>query len=307
MNTTSTPGPARIRACISRSTPSITLLVGILIIGALSACGDNGDTPTATTESITSSAPATSSAPTPTSQTPTLRPDGIGSVDFGTPAREGVAVLSGLLGPPDRVTNIDPDRDCVEGAPWKDCLGVVNRGRIVGWTTFGLEVALTDSFVSNGASETKIPPQVTAWRAVAPSSGHTLATATGLAPGATVADLEELHPEAEFAFNEGMYDTFYLGRLERQNRDPGIWGRLAFHGYDDYVRAIQRALNRQGATLEVDGVVGPATRTAWSLFCQAHALDCGSAASFIGPQSEEERAALEFPPPTVRIRDLHAG
>ena len=307
MTAPQTPGPLRVRAGASRPTPSIKFLVAIIMIGALSACGDNGDTPTATTEPITSSAPSASPVPTPTSQTPTLRPDAIGTVDFGTPAREGVEVLAGLLGPPDRVTNIDPDRECVEGAPWKDCLSVVDKGRIVRWTTFGLEVALTDSFVSNGASETKIPLQVTAWRAVAPPSGHTLATASGLEPGATVADLEELHPEAEFAFNEGMYDTFYLGRLERQNRDPGIWGRLAFHGYDDYVRAIQRALNRQGATLEVDGVVGLATRTAWSVFCQAHALDCGSAAGFIGPQSEEERASLEFPPPTVQIRDLHAG
>ena len=285
-----------------------------LSAAVLVGCGSSDAPASSPTPSITASPtpspstspPTTTSAPTATDQIPTLRPDGIGPVDFGTPAHEGVAVLSGLLGPPDRATGIDPDRECVEGAPWKDCLSVVDKGRIVGWTTFGLEVAVTDLVVSNGASEADVPLRVSAWRAVAPSSGQTLATATGLEPGATVADLRELHPGAEFAFNEGLYDAFYLGRLERQGRDHRIWGRLAFSDYGDYVKALQQALNRQGATLEVDGVVGPATRKAWSVFCQAHSLDCGAATGFLGPVSEEERVSLDFPPPTVRILALHA-
>jgi hypothetical protein len=285
----------------SRWTARIVLLAGVLMIGGIAACGDDDEASTTTTEpstTTTTTEATTTTAPTKTGQTPTLRPDGIGPVDFGTPADEGIAVLSGVLGPPDRETDIDPNRECLEGAAWEDCLSVVDTGRIVGWTAFGLEVAVTDSVVSNGTTETQVPLQVSAWRAVAPTQGQALVTAAGLEPGATVDALLDLHPEAEFAFNEGLYDSFYL---------DGIGGHLAWPSYGEYVKAIQQALNSQGAAIEVDGVIGPTTRTAWSEFCQAHSLGCGAADGWVGPVSEEERAALDFPPPTIRILDLHAG
>ena len=287
------------RAC--RSAWLGMLLAGVLVVGGLAACGDDDDTSTTVTEAPTTTATigaTTTTAPTTTGLTPTLRPDGIGPVDFGTPADEGIAVLTDLLGPPDRETDIDPTRECLEGAGWEDCLSVVDTGRIVGWTAFGLEVAVTDSVVSNGTTETQVPLQVSAWRAVAPPQEQALATAAGLEPGVTVNALRDLHPEVEFAFNEGLYDSFYL---------DGIGGHLAWASYAEYVRALQQTLNRQGAAIEVDGVVGPGTQTAWSEFCQAHSLDCGAASGWVGPVSEAERAALDFPPSTIRILDLHAG
>ena len=123
------------------SVPSTTAAVGVTTTES---------TVPASTEPAPTSTPTTNPvALQPVAELPVLRPDGLSSVDFGTPADEAVERLSALLGPPDLVEGIAPiGEGCVEGAGWLDCLRdlrVVDEGRLAVWATYGLEVAMVDT------------------------------------------------------------------------------------------------------------------------------------------------------------------
>jgi peptidoglycan hydrolase-like protein with peptidoglycan-binding domain len=249
-----------------------------------------------------------------------LRPGGVGPVDFGSPASEAVTELSGILGPPDVDEVLEPlapgEEDCVEGSSWEHCLrvnGVLEHGRMVRWPNRGLSVAFTDAVGSAGAL-TPAPLQFSSWRAVRPDGGNVLTTAEGVGPGSTVGDLRAVYSALHWGFNEGVWDS--VGFMIAVGDDCGgcfefgIWGQLDYdHERDSfekaYVAAIQRALNAQGADLAVDGETGPRTQAAWEQFCAAHDLSCTAEwPNFPWFITEEQRAALEFPPADVTIAAL---
>jgi len=250
-----------------------------------------------------STLPPATDAPPPIVGVPAiavLRPDGLGPVDFGTPAEQTVAALAELLGPPDAVDVVGPGDDCVEGSTWESCFranDVRNEGQILRWTTNGLAAALADA-------------EFTTWRAVVPGSGVALATASGIGPGATVGQLRAAHPDLHWAFNEGVWDGVFFDTSSDCDDCPrtGIGAGLSWnHQNNDYVRAIQTALNLQGADLQVDGVIGPATYEAWEQFCRAHNLTCNAERPDIPWNiTPDQRAALDFPPPNVTIATMTA-
>ena len=191
----------------------------------------------ATTESTVPA--STEPAPTSTSTTSivelqpvadlaVLRPDGLSSVDFGTPADDAVERLSALLGQPDLVESIAPIGEggdgCVEGAGWLDCLRdlrVVDEGQLAVWATYGLEVAMVDTSREARPRE-RTSLQFGDWHATVAAGDARLVTEEGLYPGMTVRELRQMVPWVEFTYGEGLLAGFYVTFGER----GGYWGRL---------------------------------------------------------------------------------
>ena len=79
----------------------------------------------------------------------------------------------------------------------------------------------------------------------------------------TVAALRRTVAGVEFGYNEGVLDSYSF-----ESTEGGFWGRLDWNPsadgseLSDLVRAVQRALNSDGADLVVDGEWGPATQAA---------------------------------------------
>ena len=124
-------------------------MVAVLVVAA---CGGDPASSPAITDSDaqgTTAAPTAERAVTPSTQPPpsttttiadhsadlaVLRSDGLGSVDFGTPAEDALTSLIDMLGPPDGDT-VSPDPDCVLA---------IQQTRTVHWETIGLHVLFTD-------------------------------------------------------------------------------------------------------------------------------------------------------------------
>lgn len=240
-------------------------------------------TSTSSTSTPTTSTPTTTAASSTTTEPSTqlprlLRPDGIGAVDFGTPADETITALTAILGPPDHDVAILPPGEgggeCVEGAGWADCLEVVNEGRIVGWTAHGLEVGLTDHGGWTDNQAVVVPLHLVSWRASRPASGPALSTSEGFEPGMTVGQLRATYPDFEGTYSEGIVDGVvitapngsYFGELDWDPTSPD-------NSWSELVRAVQRTLNARGADLAVDGEWGPASQVAWEVFLRSEGLE----------------------------------
>lgn len=250
-----------------------------------------------------------------------LRVDGIGSVDFGAPEAEAAEALLAQLGEPDAdrpLEPIGPNEDgCVEGGSWLNCvraLDLTRRGRWLEWRTLGLTVVLTDT-EQTGEGQREVPLRLSGWHAVPVTGTVAPTTSEGLRPGSTVGDLRDAAPDVEWYFNEGAWDGFGLAVAAEQPPDcpecdpVRIFGKLDWsHGENRYVAAVQEALNAQGADLAVDGEVGARTRAAWIEFCADHGLACDTTSpSWVWSITEEQRAALEFPPASVGVAALAAS
>jgi peptidoglycan hydrolase-like protein with peptidoglycan-binding domain len=304
---------------------SVDGVVGAMTWAALTMVESSPPGTASTSGSDLGTAPGTTTPPASPSSTPAagerlaiLRPGGLGQVDAGTPADDALAVFSDLLGPPDSDVTILPTSEgsegCVEGSSWVDCirdLSVAEQGRIVGWTTHGLEIALTDA-EWQGTEKVVVPLNFSEWRAIeAPAEDMTLTTAEGLAPGSTVGELRQYYPHLDYLYNEGSWTGFVILADPDSGDGPptGIIGQFAWdHENNGYVKAVQQSLNAQGADIAVDGAIGPSTEQAWSEFCLKHSLTCDiESSSWVWLITEEQRAALNFPPPDVRIEALSAG
>ena len=259
-------------------------VVAVALLLAAS-CGDGGGSPpvadpttppsTSTTSEpvvpdTTSTPPVATTVETPPSDdVMALRPDGLGAVDFGTPAEEAITELTDVLDAPDRVEPIGPGGECVEGAGWLECvraLRIVDGGQLAVWDSYGLEVALVDTHRYVWPQE-QTPLQFGDWHATAVPGDARLVTDGGLYPGMTVGELRAAAPGVEFTYNEGLLDSYSVNF----GASGGYWGRLDWipattniEGSD--VAAIQEALNGQGADLIADGEWGPNTEAAWLAF-----------------------------------------
>jgi peptidoglycan hydrolase-like protein with peptidoglycan-binding domain len=233
-----------------------------------------------------------------------LRPDGLGPVDFGVPAEETVEQLTGLLGSPTGDVSIGPDGECVEGAVWLDCvkgLRVIEQGRLLTWAEFGLEVALVDSDPT-GTDAGRVPLQLGDWHATATSGSARLQTAEGIFPGITIGELKLLAPGLEFGYGEGLLDGVFV----IAPTGGGYWGRLDWDPDTTPVenvdiRAVQAALTAHGATLDVDGVWGPDTETAWLEFLADHGIEPATPQLWLTPEVGD---ALGLPPDDITVATI---
>jgi len=293
---------------------------GLLAVGALmlaAACGaDSGSGPFESEPPVDSLATAPAAPPTVDSEVPVpnpedpvdeliLRSGGVGATHFGTPADDSIQALSALLGPPDVETAIPADAECVEGAGWLDCVGdfrVIDEGTLITWDDHGLAVALVDS---DGVPPLQhaVPLQFGDWQATPASGDIELRTPEGVFPGMTVAALRRTAPEVAFGYNEGLLDSFSFESTE----GGGFWGQLDWSPsvegseFSDLIRAVQRALNSDGADLVVDGEWGPATQAAWTHFHATHGLPLTTLQPWLTPAVGE---ALGLPPDVFVVGTL---
>lgn len=261
--------------------------------------------PTTTAASSTTTTSTTAPATTQVPHQSILRPDGLGPVDFGTPADAAIGRLTDLLGPPDLSETVDPDQlECVEGSEWRDCLAVVNQGSIITWNIWGLEVLVTDHGGWNGATPRIVPLHLGSWRATRSTTGNSLTSADGLRPGLTVGELRTLFPDVEFGYGEGIIAGYSIVTLAGD-----YWGELDWdpaspdNSWPELVRAVQRSLNRHGATLTVDGEWGPLSQQAWELFIRDHDLGPAPPTMWL---TQEIGQALEMPPDDFAVATAEA-
>lgn len=295
-----------------RSHRAPVLAAALLLVAA---CGGDGGSSSPVTDPTTPST-ATTSAPSTPATTPdtlvespatgvaVLRPDGLGPVDFGTPAEKTIAELTDVLGAPDRVEPLEPGGECVEGAGWLDCvraLRVVDSGQLAVWDSYGLEVALVDTARDVWPQE-QTALQFGHWHAtVAPGDAH-LVSGEGLYPGMTVGELRAAVPSVEFTYNEGLLDSFSIASAA----GGGYWGRLDWvpatsdiDGSD--VAAVQEALNDHGADLVVDGEWGPNTEAAWLAFLADHGIEPFTSQLWLTPEIGQQ---LGLPPDDVIVGSI---
>jgi peptidoglycan hydrolase-like protein with peptidoglycan-binding domain len=282
------------------------LLVVVALMLALACSADSDSTTSVGVPPVDSEVAVPTPPPTTVAEVPSpnaegsvgelvLQSDGLGIVDFGTPADETVTALSALLGPPDGEIAIPADAECIEGAGWLECLG--GEGTVVTWDDHGLAVAL----VPNG--EPRFPPHFGNWQATPASSEIELMTPEGAFAGMTVAALRRAVPEVQFGYNEGILDSLFFESTE----GGGFWGRLDWSpsadrsDFSDLVRAVQRALNSDGAGLVVDGDWGPATQAAWNDFHTTHGFPLFTSQLWLTPEIGE---ALGLPPDDLVVATL---
>jgi hypothetical protein len=262
----------------------------IAVAGLLAACagGEEATTPSSTFL-VTTSVPTTSTSttvpltPTSTAATTTtttlpgnyiLRADGIGPVDFGTPADEALAFVP-LLGPPDRTYD-----------SYSDCYPSVELVQALEWDAWNLRLVFTDW---GGTHETPVATSLhlSGWDVTGPG----LKTADGLGWGSTVSDLRTVDPEATFWINDfGPYYGF--------DTPEGTLSGWLNWPYKDFSLALQNALNRHGANLELTGDWAEDGSTQEALF------------HFVEERGLEEVDmlwALGLPPDDVKVGEMFTG
>lgn len=231
-----------------------------------------------------------------TSTSAILRSDGIGSFAFGAEADEVEKWLTERLGP--------PDERIVETGQLGWPLEACDERRAAYWPGTGLTVAYTDRDSSGTCVAT---PRLAAWMLYgeAPwfSDHHAddtpsttdvelrgVTTGAGIGLGSSAADIRTAHPRVEF----GTWDI-------------DVFSPSSFHVFTDFegriewnaVIDVQHALNERGATLDVDGILGPATRLALTDFQQSAGIaetrpDGETVVGIVGPAT---LAALSVGPP----------
>jgi peptidoglycan hydrolase-like protein with peptidoglycan-binding domain len=128
-------------------------------------------------------------------------------------------------------------------------------------------------------------------------------TPEGAFAGMTVAALRRAVPEVQFGYNEGVLDSFSFESTEGGGFAGGLdWSPSADgNDFSDLVRAVQRALNSDGAGLVVDGEWGPATEAAWNDFHSIHGFPLITSQLWLTPEVGE---ALGLPPDDFVVATL---
>ncbi|MGD9703515.1 MAG: peptidoglycan-binding protein [Acidimicrobiia bacterium] len=252
------------------------------------ACGGGDDAEPATTTPATASVPVTSTTPSPpttavtsttmprSATTPSmtapearrlLRTDGLGPHAFGSTADQVEGWLADQLGPADVVV-VEPGQG---GWPLMSCA----ERRFAYWASAGLTVGFTDlnSYDATGqVPDCDDTPHLAGWYVTAGgppwfAPGHTdvdtpppltvrLTTNEGIELGTTVGELRVAFPTVEFG--EWDIDEYVPQSFHVATNRHGLRGRVDWNP----VTSVQHALNERGATLAVDGLLGPRTRAA---------------------------------------------
>ncbi len=269
----------------------------------------------APTAPMTTTTTTTTTEPAPANVS--LRPDGLGRVDFGAAAEEAAATLIALLGEPSTNEMRDLGDVCLvdvaRHGSEEECVHGVHQAWILRWADLGLEARFTDVAWPPDPDSPIAPMHFDSWRATTVVQDLRLTTPDGIGPGSTVDHVRAAHPVTVFQLGESMFVDWFLIEFP----EGSIQGWLDWNDYDlsTYVAAIQGSLNAAGADLAVDGVAGPRTVRAWDEFCAGLGdlsgnTDDTCAGAWIPPAppslSHEVIDALGFPPADTRIIELEA-
>lgn len=258
--------------------------------------GDTVEVPGAIALEVTLTDDMTSWANDDAPNSAILRSNGIGPYAFGADADDVEGWLTERLGAPDeRVIETGQ-----LGWPLEAC----DERRAAYWADAGLTVAYTDRDGSGICTST---PRLAAWMlyAGAPwfSEHHAdesasptdmelpgVTTRAGIGLGSSVTEVRAAHPHVEF----GAWDIDGYSPASFQVFTD-FEGRIEWNAVVD----VQQALNDRGATLAVDGVLGPATSQALNEFQQSAGVtetrpDGNTVVGIIGPAT---LAALSIDPP----------
>lgn len=256
--------------------------------------------------------PSTGPAPTSTPTTTTiadhrtdlavLRPNGLGSVDFGRPVEDALMLLIDMLGP--------PDSDTVSSEP--ECVLAIQQTRMVQWEAIGLHVLFTDW--PGSYDLTPAPLHFATWTLWPTSTLPTqLATPDGIRLGSTAADVRSLPNSSPMIPDVTRWGFTISDDTGAVSGEFGWPVSLPYYFIDEqFAVELQRALNDHGATLSVDGVVGPATTEALIDFAALHFIDGFS----IEPAWDSIRLTpevlkvfwlLELPPDDAPVTSMWAG
>lgn len=302
-------------------------MVAVLVAAA---CGSDPASSPAITDSdaqrtTAASAPSTTTASSPTTEravTPStqplpsttttiadhsgdlavLRSDGLGSVDFGTPAEDALTSLIDMLGPPDGDT-VSPDPDCVLA---------IQQTRTVHWETIGLHVLFTD-----WPGSYELPPaplHFASWTLEPTSTPPTqLATHDGIRIGSTAAEVRSLPNSSPMIPDVNKWGFRLADGTGAVSGDFAWPVTLPYYFIDEpFAVALQQALNDNGANLAVDGIVGPATTQALIDFAAQHNIDGFSIEPAwdsiqLTPEVLDVFWLLELPPDDVPVRSMWTG
>jgi hypothetical protein len=192
-----------------------------------------------------------------------LRPDGLGSVDFGEPAEDALTVLIDMLGP--------PDGDTVSSEP--ECVRAIQQTRTVHWETIGLHVLFTD-----WPGSYDLPPaplHFATWTLGPTSTPQTqLATTDEIHIGSSAAEVRSLPNSSPMIPNVTQWGfTLTDGTGAVSGQFAWSVSSPSYFIDEQFAIELQQALNNHGATLVVDGVVGPATTQALIDFAAQHNID----------------------------------
>ncbi len=295
-----------------------TAMVAVLVVAA---CGGDPASSPAITDSDaqgTTAAPTTERAVTPSTQplpstTTTiadhsadlvvLRSDGLGSVDFGRPAEDALASLIDMLGP--------PDGDMVSSEP--ECVLAIQQTRTVHWETIGLNALFTDW--PGSYDFPPIPLHFATWTLEPTSTPQTtqLATSDGIRIGSAAADVRSL-PNSSPMIPDVTQWGFTIAEDTGAVSGQFAWPvSLPYYFFDEpFAVELQQALNGHGASLPVDGVVGPATTQALIDFAAQHNIDGFSIEPAwdsiqLTPEVLEVFWLLELPPDDAPVTYMSAG
>jgi hypothetical protein len=302
-------------------------MVALLVVAA--CAGDPASSPAITdsdaqgttatpapSTTTTVSAPTTErTAPTSTQPPPTtttiadrtadlgvLRSDGLGSVDFGIPAEDALTSLIDLLGP--------PDGDTVSSEP--ECVLAIQQTRTVHWETIGLHVLFTD-----WPGSYDLPPaplHFATWTLEPTSTPPTqLSTPDGIRIGSTAADVRSLPNSSPMIPDVNQWGFRITDGTGAVSGDFAWPVTLPYYFIDEpFAVELQQALNDHGATLAVDGIVGPATTQALIDFAAQRNIDGFSIEPAwdsiqLTPEVLEVFWLLELPPDDAPVRSMWTG
>jgi peptidoglycan hydrolase-like protein with peptidoglycan-binding domain len=236
------------------------------------------------------------------SSTISLRPDGLGPVDFGTPMDAGLAALVDVLGA--------PDSDSVSTEP--ECTRAIEQARTVSWDSAGLHVTFTD-----WPGRFDAPPAPlhlaswTLWSIRAPAV--TLTTADGIGIGSTAGQVRSLPNSSPMIPDVTQWGFQVAEPTGSVSGEIGWSVDLPSYFFDEqFGRELQQALNRQGANLAVDGIVGPRTIQALTDFAEQRGID-GFSVEPVGDSIQLTTAVLEafwlleLPPDGATVTSMWAG
>jgi peptidoglycan hydrolase-like protein with peptidoglycan-binding domain len=236
------------------------------------------------------------------SSTVRLRPDGLGPVDFGTPMDAALAALVDVLGA--------PDSDTISTEP--ECTLAIEQARTVSWDSAGLHALFTDW--PDRFDAPPAPLHLASWVMWSvPAPQVALATADGIGIGSTALEVRSLPNSSPMIPDVTQWGFAVTEQTGSVSGEIGWSVNLPYYFFDEqFARELQQALNRQGANLAVDGIVGPLTIQALSDFAAQHGIDGFSIESAwdsiqLTTEVLEVFWLLELPPDDATVTSMWAG